>query len=85
MVTLRFVNHARENQSRIGFSPPAELARKNDDVPKDISMSAEPGELHYKVDPSNAAPKLVAVTLRNSDHQDIATIPVVLVVDAERQ
>lgn len=47
-VTLRYVNHARESQARIGFSPPAEIARHNDSIPKDIVLTAETGELHIK-------------------------------------
>lgn len=85
MVTLRFVNHAGENRSRIGFSPPAELARQNDSIPKNVTLTIEPGELHYKVDPASAVHKLVPLTLRNSDYQEIATVPVILVVDTERE
>jgi hypothetical protein len=83
-VTLRYVNHARESKVPIGFSPPPEIARNNEAIPQNIVLAAEPGELHYKVDPANAVHKVVAVTLHNSDHQDIASVPVVVVVDPER-
>jgi hypothetical protein len=75
------VDLAEGSRASLLLATPIELTRANNEIPSEIQLEPKGRPYFYQVDPNFAVLRRVAVTLRNSDHKDVGTIPVTLLTD----